>query len=137
MGRRHLEAYVRNTEVVVGACCDTNLEVFKFLDPRESSGRRYSDWHKMLKEESFDLLSVVTNGPSHAEITIEAAKAKVPRIICEKPMATSIQDAMEMIKATSASGTRLTLNYSRRWSRDYKKLKRLLQNEAIGDPCEV
>jgi predicted dehydrogenase len=91
----------------------------------------------MLKEESFDMLSVVTNGPSHAEITIEAALAKVPRVVCEKPMATSIKDAKRIIAAAETSGTRLTINYSRRWSKGYRTLKKRIDDGAIGDLCQV
>jgi predicted dehydrogenase len=137
MGRRHLEAYSKNSEVVIGACCDTNPEALTFLDSRGFSGRRYDDWHKMLKEESFDMLSVVTNGPSHAEITIEAALSKVPRIVCEKPMATSVKDAKLMIETVQASGSRLAINYSRRWSEAYRGLKDIIQDGAIGNLCQV
>lgn len=137
MGKRHLEAYLRNRDVTVGACCDTNSEALKFLDSRQLQCRRYTDWRQMLKEESFDLLSVVTNAPTHAEITIEAARRKVPRVICEKPMATSIRDAMRMIEATEAAGTLLSINYSRRWSDNYRKLRQLIESGAIGDLCEI
>jgi len=137
MGRRHLEAYSKNSEVTIGACCDANPEALKFLDSRGFSGRRYDDWHRMLKEESFDMLSVVTNGPSHAEITIEAALAKVPRVVCEKPMATSIKDAKRMIETAQANATKLAINYSRRWSEAYRSLKKTLREGVIGNLCQV
>jgi predicted dehydrogenase len=137
MGRRHLEAYVRNPEVTVEACCDANPKALEFLESRKMVCRKYNDWREMLEEESFDLLSVVTNAPSHAEITIEAANRKIPRVICEKPMATSIQDAMRMIDAAEANTTRLAINYSRRWCEDYRRLKDLLGHGAIGNLCEV
>jgi predicted dehydrogenase len=137
MGRRHFEAYSRNSEVVIGACCDANPETLNFLDSRGFSGRRYHDWHKMLKEESLDMLSIVTNGPSHAEITIEAALAKVPRIVCEKPMATSIKNAKRMIETAQANGTRLAINYTRRWSEAYRNLKKTLREGTIGNICQV
>jgi len=137
MGRRHLEAYLRNSEVIVGACCDANPEALKFLDSRLIQCRKYLDWRKMLKEESFDLLSIVTNGPTHAEITIAAAKVGIPRIICEKPMATSIGDAMRMIETTQANGTRLAVNYSRRWSDDYRNLKDVIKKGGIGILSEI
>ena len=137
MGKRHLEAYLRNADVYVEACCDAKPGALDFLETRGVHCRKYSDWHKMLQDESLNLLSVVTNGPTHAEITIEAAKAKIPRIICEKPMATSIRAAEQMIEATQKSGTRLAINYSRRWSKDYIALKERLQSGAIGKLCEM
>lgn len=137
MGRRHLAAYLGNTDVIVEACCDTNPGALDFLESSGVHCRKYSDWQRMLEEEPFDLLSIVTNGPTHAEITIAAARAKVPRIICEKPMATSINAAMQMIEVTRKSGTRLAVNYSRRWSRDYLALKEQLQSGAIGKLCEM
>ena len=118
MGRRHLEAYLKTPDVKVDACSDANPEALKFLEARKVDCKRFTDWRLMLKEGTFDLLSVVTNGPTHAEITTAAAEAKVPRIICEKPMATSIKDAKRMIATAETNGTRLAINYSRRWSID-------------------
>jgi predicted dehydrogenase len=137
MGKRHLEAYLRITDVSVEACCDAKPGALDFLNTRGVHCKKYSDWHKMLHDESFDLLSIVTNGPTHAEITIEAAQENAPRIICEKPMATSIRAAMQMIETTQKSGTRLAINYSRRWSKDYFALKEQLQSGVIGKLCEM
>jgi predicted dehydrogenase len=137
MGRRHLEAYLSNPEVKVEACSDVNPEALKFLKVRNVNCRQYTDWRKMLNAEAFDLLSVVTNGPTHAEITIEACKAKIPRVICEKPMATSIRDAKRMMEVAQANGATLVINYSRRWSNDYQRLKEKIKEGAIGELCEV
>jgi predicted dehydrogenase len=137
MGRRHLEAYLRNPDVKVEACSDSNPEALNFLETREVNCKRFSDWHLMLRQGAFDLLSVVTNGPTHAEITIAAAKAKVRRIICEKPMATSIKEAKEMIAAVDANRTRLAINYSRRWSKDYQMLKKRIADGAIGKLSQI
>lgn len=65
MGRRHLEAYLRNPQVVVEACCDANSAALDFLETRGVHCRKYADWQEMLKEESLELLSIVTNGPTH------------------------------------------------------------------------
>ena len=135
MGKRHLEAFRRIEGLAVGACCDVRPEALKFLDDSEITCRHYTDWRDMLKEESFDILSVVTNAPSHAAITVQAAKVGVPRIVCEKPMAISVKEALEMIEATRASKTRLTINYSRRWSDDYRRLKELIREGTIGELC--
>ena len=137
MGRRHLEAYLKKPEVIVSACSDSNPEALKFLETRRLGCKRFADWHQMLKDESFDVLSVVTNGPSHAEITIAAARAGVPRIICEKPMATSINAALQMAEAAKTSRARLAINYSRRWAQGYRRLKESLKQDTIGELCEV
>jgi len=135
MGRRHLEAFRRIEGLAVSACCDAKPEALKSLDDSGIVCRKYADWRDMLREESFDILSVVTNGPSHAEITVQAAEAGVPRILCEKPIATSVKEALQMIEATRARGTRLAINYSRRWSDDYRSLKDQIRRGTIGDLC--
>jgi predicted dehydrogenase len=137
MGRRHLEAYLKNSEVTVEACSDSNPEALQFLKTRKVNCKAFPDWRKMLRDQRFDLLSVVTNSPTHAEITITAAEAKIPRVICEKPMATSMTDGKRMLAAAQANGTRLAINYSRRWSKDYRRLKEIVQNGAIGNLCQV
>ena len=105
MGRRHLEAYLKNPEVIVEACADSNAEALKFLKTRKVDCKRFADWHQMLKDQQFDLLSVVTNAPSHAEITLAAADSEDSRVICEKPMATSIKDGKRMLIGAQENGT--------------------------------
>lgn len=133
MGKRHLAAY-RRAGIDVVAVADTRAVALEQAKAEVPSVRCYESTERLLTEEAkqIDVVSVVTNSPSHAPITIQGAKAGVKNILCEKPMATTLQDAHRMIEACRMSGTRLAINHVRRWSRNHLELKRRLDEGLIG-----
>jgi predicted dehydrogenase len=136
-GMRHLQAYKHLDDVEVVAVCDvraenirTAVEEFQFrID------RGYADWRHLLSGERLDVISVVTNGPTHAPITIAAAEAGVKHILCEKPFATSVADGLRMIEACRKHGARLSVCHGRRWVSSYQKLRDMIAGGLIGKVC--
>lgn len=133
-GFRHLEAYKMLEGVEVAAVCDMDAAKVREALDQNQSARGYKDWQELFKNERLDILSVVTNGPTHAAVTIAAANAGVARILCEKPMATSVRDAREMIDVCRARGTRLAVSHARRWVKGYQHLRELIAGGLIGKP---
>ena len=133
MGKRHCEAVkmISNAELV--AVCDLVEDNVDAIMNEYNVKNGYRNFDKMLEANDLDMLIVATNGPSHAELVINAAKTGIKRILCEKPMATCINDAEMMIQACQTNNVRLTINHARRWMSPYRKLKRLLDTDIIGD----
>lgn len=92
----------------------------------------YADYREMLAKESLDILSVVTSDHRHADIVVEAAEAGVRGIFCEKPIATSLEDADRMIEAVERKKAILSVDHTRRWNPIYHKAKELVRLGAIG-----
>jgi len=132
MGIRHVLAYQNNPTIDVVAGCDLRREARTAFSERFRGARSYEDWHEMLDKEDLDVVSVVTYASSHPDITIATARSGVPRIICEKPMATSLRDAHEMAQTCHEKKVRLAVNHSRRWSGAYRRLRRAIQGGVIG-----
>jgi predicted dehydrogenase len=131
-GFRHLQAYRLLDNLDLAAVCDIRADQVASALDQYPGVNGYTDWQQLLKEERIDLISVVTNGPSHAPITIAAARQGVKYVLCEKPMATSIKDALQMIRACSESRTRLTVCHVRRWLKSYQNLRDLIGEGLIG-----
>lgn len=134
-GLRHLQAYEQLDGVEVVAVCDVQTEAVARALDQCAGAHGYTDWRELLRREQPDVLSIVTNGPTHAPITIAAAEGGVKHLLCEKPMATSIKDARAMIDACRASGTRLSVSHGRRWVKSYQKLRDLIADGVIGKLC--
>lgn len=134
MGQRHYMAYSR-IGVDVVAISDWDPSKVKTILPDFDHKHTYSRATDLLERESgnIDILSVVTNGPTHAEITMRGSDAGIKNILCEKPMATNLKDA-ESVKDTCARNkTRLAVNHIRRWSPEYTRLKEMIRSGVIGD----
>ena len=104
---------------------------------RQGVENTYADWREMLKNESLDIVSVATNSPFHAEVTVACAQAGVRCVFCEKPVATKLSDADRMIDECKRAGTLLVVNHNRRWQPHYRVAKREIAAGAIGDVCHV
>ncbi len=132
MGQRHYRAYA-GTDIDVVAVCDQRPERVGESAPDLRPEQIYDDVGRMLEQEQLDLLSVVSNGPTHAEITVAALEAGVQRVLCEKPMATSLADAERVLDAARRTGARVAVNHIRRWSDGYARLLGRLRSGEWGE----
>jgi predicted dehydrogenase len=132
MGQRHYEAYLRNGFQVT-AICDIDVAKIRVKAPALPKDAIFTHYQDLLRESDPDILSVVTNGPTHGEITITASEAGVENILCEKPITTNLRDAGEVISSCTKNGTRLAVNHIRRWSTNYRRIRDLIAGGAIGE----
>lgn len=132
MGQNHLEGYRMGGATII-AGSDLRPDTQEQFESAYPGARWYKDWHELLAKEKPDLLSIVTNGPSHAEMVIAAARAGIPVILCEKPMATSIGEAEAMQDACKESGSRLYINFTLRAFPTFQHLIRYATDGTIGE----
>lgn len=98
----------------------------------------YSEYKEAIDKSVVDGIVISTYGPSHYDIMSYAIEKELKYIVCEKPFTTSVKQADEIINKISKSKTRLTVNYSRRFSTAYLDLKaKLNKKNMIGKPCSV
>jgi predicted dehydrogenase len=92
----------------------------------------YSDYRTLLAEsKDIDAVVVAAPGRFHPEHTIAALHRGI-HVLCEKPMALSIEEANRMIAAADKSGKILQLDQQYRLRRDFSKLKEVVAAGEIG-----
>ena len=74
----------------------------------------YSDYRDMLDQHDLDLVVVATPDPLHREPTVAALEAGVPNIIQEKPLATTMDDALAIHQAVEKHGARFFIDFPNR-----------------------
>jgi predicted dehydrogenase len=73
-----------------------------------------TDWHEVIARDDIDVVDICTPGDTHAEIAL-AALAAGKHVLCEKPLANSVEDAVTMTAAAStASGVVAMCGFSYR-----------------------
>lgn len=97
------------------------------------SDRQYLSHEAMLGEEDLDVVSVCTPSFLHHEHVVSAAHSDAaPDVIwCEKPIASSVSDADEMIDICEETNTELVVNHSFRFTDKLQRLYTLLQEERL------
>jgi predicted dehydrogenase len=81
------------------------------------------------------LVVVATQDPYHKEPVIEACKSNVPYIICEKPLATNVLDAKEMVKAAIDNDAKVYVNFPNRFFPLDNAIRTVVRKGFIGEPC--
>lgn len=134
-GLRHAVAY---------RSCGANVSWAVDVDKRRASAiaRSYSDTHVVqdiqvaLEDPAIDAVSICLPTDMHADAAILAAQAG-KHILCEEPMATTLEDADAMIAAAEAASVTLMIGANVRFSPLYRNIRDLLQEGVIGQPALV
>lgn len=95
--------------------------------------RQYAGHETMLETESLDIVSVCTPSYLHDRHVIDAARSAAdPDLIwCEKPIASGVTGALEMIDVCAETDTELLVNHSFRFTDKLQRLRTLVQEEEI------
>ena len=96
----------------------------------------YEDYREMLDREQLDIVIFCPENARHPEVA-EAIAAHGAHMVTEKPMAASLSGALRMARAASANGVSLAVNWPTTWYPAARKMKALIDAEAIGDVWEV
>lgn len=135
MGRSHVSCYVEHPRTELAAVCDLRreaLDEFRETWPDLSDTAVHADFGEMLAGERPDIVSVVTGDHVHADLTVAAAESGARAVFCEKPIATTLEDADRMIAACERNGTLLSIDHTRRWAPTFSEAQRMVASGALG-----
>lgn len=102
-----------------------------------TGAKTYEQWTELLEKEDFDLISVATYAPQHAEIVKACATAGIRAIYCEKPIATRLEDADRMVEVCEKAGSLLVLNHQRRFNSNCRRLRDYIAEGGLGELTSV
>jgi D-apiose dehydrogenase len=91
----------------------------------------YDRVEELLKKEQLDFVDIITDVDSHAPLTEIAARHGIP-VICQKPMAPTLQLARQMMETCERLKIRFYIHENWRWQAPIRKLKEVLDENKIG-----
>jgi len=91
----------------------------------------YSDYRKLLQREDIDAVDILVPHSIHAEVAISAAETG-KHILCEKPLATTIEDADKMISAAKQHNIKLMTGFNYRFKLQHMRTKEVIDEGTIG-----
>ncbi len=92
----------------------------------------YDDHEKILSRDDIDICDICTPPYVHACISINCLKAG-KNVICEKPMAASLEECDAVLRARDESGKKLSIIAQNRFNRSIRDLKKLLDSGIAGE----
>jgi predicted dehydrogenase len=131
---KHMPSLKRVPEAKMVAFCDIIEEkaIKAAKEYGEPDAKVYTDYKELLKDESIEVIHVLTPNRSHADITIDALRAG-KHVMCEKPMAKTAADAKRMVEAAKETGKKLTIGYQHRHKTASQYAKQYIDRGDLGE----
>lgn len=96
----------------------------------------YESNEAIFADKSVDIVVVATPNDVHEDLVINALKSG-HNVICEKPVALSVDEFDRMCKAAEESGKKLSVHQNRRWDVDYLGVKSVISRDEIGNVIRI
>lgn len=127
---RHIPEYAENPYAELAGFYDLNTQRAAEL-AAQYGGKAYESAEAMLADPAIDAVSVCVANHAHAPITIAALKAG-KHVLCEKPMATTLEECEEMVKTAHEAGKFLMIGHNQRLAKAHAVAKELIDQGMIG-----
>jgi predicted dehydrogenase len=135
IGAKHLQCFSDIPGVEVAAIADLNEDCIVACVRTCAVEQTFGDYHDLLAVKDLDLVVVCLPNNLHAQVSIEALNAG-HNVLCEKPMATTVNDAEAMVEAARANQRILSIAMNFRWQYfgpDAFHLKKLIADGELGE----
>ncbi len=133
---QHIPAYMKNEEAEIKYFCDIIPERAENAVKKYGCGTAITDYREALADSEIEAVSVCTPNKMHSEITIAALKSG-KNVLCEKPAARVLSEALEMQKAQHESGKVLNIGVVNRFNTNVNKIKELIDQGRLGEIYSV
>lgn len=96
----------------------------------------YTRFEDLLANPAVTVVAIHTPNSQHAQQTIAAARAG-KHVFCDKPIATSVEDAIAMVEACERAGVTFGVNFQNRFLPAFHETRRIIDSGEIGDVLHV
>lgn len=96
-------------------------------------GSAFSTINEVMKNQKVDVVSVAVPDAVHYSVLKQLASFPIKLIFAEKPLTTSLKDAQEIIDLYKKNKIALTVNYTRRFVPEFRRLKEMIALKQFGE----
>ena len=133
MGRVHLEGVRRVESVEVGAVVGRTAESAKRLGAGFSIPTLATDYREVLRDPTIDAVHICTPNAQHFSMAKDALLAG-KHVLCEKPLATSVEEGEELVSLAARQGLRNCVCHNLRY---YPMVQQMRAMREAGDLGEI
>lgn len=120
----------------IAAMVDPDRETLDSACARLGGVPGYASHTQALEDKAVDALVVVSPTKFHRDIVLDAAHAG-KHVLCEKPMAMTVDECDDMIEAANKNNVILQIGFMRRFDAGFMRAKRIVEEGEIGDVVMV
>jgi myo-inositol 2-dehydrogenase/D-chiro-inositol 1-dehydrogenase len=135
MGSRHalnLQRYVKGARVA--AIYDLDQARAEQVAAECGSAKAFQDPVQLIQDDGIDAVVIASPDPTHAEFVHACLRQHKP-VLCEKPLATTAEEALKILEAEQALGRRLiAVGFMRRFDPQHVAVRQVVAAGEIGRP---
>ena len=132
----HIPNYLKNPDVEIKYFCDIIPEKADECVEKYGCGKAVYDYREILDDPELQAVSVCTHNDFHSIISIDFMKAG-KHVLCEKPAARILSEALEMQKVAHETGKILNIGVCNRFGNNVNHVKKLIADGELGEVYHV
>src|SRR3954451_21735865 len=132
VGRVHLEGIRRLGNVQLYAIGEPQIEKANQLAAEFGVEKTEADYHKLLADPNLDAVHICTPNALHFPMAIDALRAG-KHVICEKPLAISVDEARQLTEFAAKSNLRNCTFHNLRYYPLVQHMRRMVEDGDLGD----
>jgi myo-inositol 2-dehydrogenase/D-chiro-inositol 1-dehydrogenase len=132
IGKIHLDNLLQSPNVEVVAATDPDKDCMQYAKDK-GVPFIYDTFKEMLHSTQIEAVLICSPTDTHADYVEISAKAG-KHIFCEKPLDLSLARVLEVLNVIEKTGVKLMLGFNRRFDKEFRKVRELVKNEAVGLP---
>jgi len=136
IGRIHAQSIRDSRYTIPKVSCDIVREKARQIQVEYGFETYTTDYEEVAKRDDVDVVIVAIPPRYHAEVSIKLLESG-KHVLCEKPIATNLKDAWEMITKAQKSGVKLCIDYQNRYLPSYSKLKEIISSGILGEIIQI
>ncbi len=132
----YMPAIANHPNAVVTAVCGRNEERAATMAERWDVPNYYTDYDEMINSGTINAVIIATVNKEHYGMTMKALDAGL-HVLCEKPLAMTYAEAVEMVNKAEESGLKTMVPFTYRFMPAARYLKQLINEGYIGKPYHM
>lgn len=132
----HIPAYLASEYAQIKYFCDIIPERADKAVENAGCGKAVYDYHEILDDPDLDAVSVCTHNDFHSVIAIDFMRHGKD-VLCEKPAARILSEALEMEKVSYETGRILSIGVCNRYSNSVNRIKKMIEDGKLGEVFHV
>lgn len=121
-----------NVEIV--GLADSNTENIEERMEQTRAKKHYTDYIEMFDREKPDIAILASRLPADHFEQIKAAAERGIHVLCEKPMATGLKEADELIRIAEKHNVKIAVAHLARHALVFRTVKKMIESGEIGTP---
>ena len=113
----------------------SDIEPDQLLDVHEGL-KRYASNEELFADPEVDVVLIAANNIYHHDLVCQAARAGKD-VICEKPIAMTLEEIDDMVRVTEECGVKFTIHHQRRFDPDFRTMKEVYDSGTLGDVYSI